>query len=46
MKHYNLLSRVRREKKKYSNGAEFVVVPHLLERQFKVSAPNENGLLM
>lgn len=41
MKHYDLLSRVRRKKKIYTTGAEPVVAPHLLNRQFEASAPNE-----
>ncbi|QIW21094.1 IS3 family transposase [Bacillus thuringiensis] len=41
MKQYHILSKVRRKKKKYMNGAEPVVAPHRLERQFEASAPNE-----
>lgn len=41
MKQYHILSKVRRKKKKYINGAEPVVAPHRLERQFESSAPNE-----
>lgn len=39
MKNYNLLSRVRRKKKKYINSAEPVIVPHFLECQFEASTP-------
>ncbi len=41
MKQYHILSKVHRKKKKYMNGAEPVVAPHRLERQFEASAPNE-----
>ena len=41
MKQYHILSKVRRKKKKYMNGAEPVVAPHRLEHQFEASAPNE-----
>lgn len=32
---------MRQKKKKYINGAEPVIAPHRLERQFEASAPNE-----
>lgn len=41
MRSYHVLSKVRRKKKKYISGAEPVIAPHLLERQFEASAPNE-----
>ncbi|WP_241138709.1 IS3 family transposase [Bacillus mycoides] len=41
MRQYHILSKVRRKKKKYMNGAEPVVAPHRLERQFEASAPNK-----
>lgn len=41
MKQYYILSKVRRKKKKYMNGAEPIVAPHRLERQFEASSPNE-----
>lgn len=40
-KRYNLLSKVRRKKKKCVSGAEPVVAPNLLELKFEASAPNE-----
>ncbi len=41
MKQYHILSKVRRKKKKYIHGAEPVVAPYRLERQFESSAQNE-----
>lgn len=41
MKQYHILSKVCRQKKKYMNGAEAVIAPHRLERQFEASVPNE-----
>ncbi|MGE1125730.1 IS3 family transposase, partial [Bacillus wiedmannii] len=41
MRQNHILSKVRRKKKKYMNGAEPVVAPHRLERQFDASAPNQ-----
>ncbi|MED2142222.1 IS3 family transposase, partial [Bacillus thuringiensis] len=41
MRQNQILSKVRRKKKKYISGAEPVVAPHRLERQFDASAPNE-----
>ncbi|EJQ43678.1 hypothetical protein IEQ_05006 [Bacillus cereus BAG6X1-2] len=41
MKQYHILSKVHRKKKKYINGAEPVVDPHRLERQFESSTQNE-----
>ncbi|EJP81895.1 hypothetical protein IC1_06059 [Bacillus cereus VD022] len=41
MRQNQILSKVRRKKKKYINGAEPVVAPHRLERQFDASAPNQ-----
>ena len=46
MRQNHILSKVRRKKKKYINGAEPMVAPHRLERQFDASRPNENGLRM
>ncbi|ANP81432.1 hypothetical protein BAQ53_11325 [Bacillus sp. B25(2016b)] len=41
MRQNQILSKVGRKKKKYISGAEPVVAPHRLERQFDASAPNE-----
>lgn len=41
MRQNQILSKVCRKKKKYISGAEPVVVPHRLERQFNTSKPNE-----
>ncbi|EJQ97467.1 hypothetical protein II5_05948 [Bacillus cereus MSX-A1] len=41
MRQNHILSKVRRKKKKYINGAEPMVAPHRLERQFDASKPNE-----
>ncbi len=41
MRQNHILSKVRRKKKKYINGAEPMVAPHRLERQFDASRPNE-----
>ncbi|WP_242266494.1 IS3 family transposase [Bacillus cereus group sp. BfR-BA-01327] len=41
MRQNQILSKVRRKKKKYISGAEPVVAPHRLECQFDASAPNE-----
>ncbi len=41
MNKYHILSKVRRKKKKYINGAEPVVAPHRLDRQFEALTPNE-----
>ncbi|WP_439022732.1 IS3 family transposase [Bacillus thuringiensis] len=41
MRQNQILSKVRRKKKKYISDAEPVVAPHRLERQFDASAPNE-----
>ncbi|PGD58792.1 IS3 family transposase [Bacillus wiedmannii] len=41
MRQNHILSKVRRKKKKYINGAETMVAPHRLERQFDASRPNE-----
>ncbi len=41
MRQNQILSKVRRKKKKYINGAEPMVAPHRLERQFDASKPNE-----
>ncbi|MGX5373591.1 IS3 family transposase [Bacillus cereus] len=41
MRQNQILSKVCRKKKKYISGAESVVAPHRLERQFDASAPNE-----
>ncbi|PER16169.1 IS3 family transposase, partial [Bacillus cereus] len=41
MKQNHILSKVHRKKKKYINGAELMVAPHRLERQFDASRLNE-----
>ncbi|MGR9591390.1 IS3 family transposase [Bacillus thuringiensis] len=41
MRQNQILSKVRRKKKKYISGVEPVIAPHRLERQFDASAPNE-----
>ncbi|KAA0781861.1 IS3 family transposase, partial [Bacillus sp. BB081] len=41
MRQNHILSKVRRKKKKYINGAEPMVAPHRLEREFDASRPNE-----
>ncbi|MBD2823189.1 transposase, partial [Xenorhabdus sp. 42] len=41
MRQNHILSKVRRKKKKYINGAEPMVAPHRLERQFDASKPNK-----
>ncbi|PYE87792.1 transposase InsO family protein [Bacillus sp. 196mf] len=41
MRQNQILSKVRRKKKKYISGAEPVVAPHRLEHQFDASAPNQ-----
>ena len=41
MRQNHILSKGRRNKKKYINDAEPVVAPYQLERQFNTSAPNK-----
>jgi transposase InsO family protein len=41
MRMYSLLSRVRRKRKVYIGGAEPVVSPNLLQREFEATAPNQ-----
>lgn len=43
MNQYHILPKVRRNKKKYINGAEQVVDSNRLERQFESSAPNKKA---